>query len=67
MPQLAKMQLACANLVVVNKIDLVSAEQLNRVLSWLQVSVTNTSIMLATHGRVRNMDTQEIETFEKES
>jgi len=31
MAQLAKKQLSCANLVVVNKIDLVSAEQLNRV------------------------------------
>jgi len=67
MAQLAKKQLSCANLVVVNKIDLVSAEQLNRVLGWLQVAVTNTPIMLAAHGRVRNMDAQEIEVFEEES
>jgi len=67
MAQLAKKQLSCANLVVVNKIDLVSAEQLNRVQSWLKASVANTSILLATHGVVRKMDTHKIETFEKES
>jgi len=67
MAQLAKKQLSCANLVVVNKIDLVSKGQLNRVLGWLQVAVTNTPIMLAAHGRVRNMDAQEIEVFEEES
>jgi G3E family GTPase len=67
MAQLAKMQLVCANLVIVNKIDLVSKGQLNRVLGWLQVSVGNTPIMLATHGRVRSMDAQKIETLKKES
>lgn len=67
MAQLAKKQLSCANLVVVNKIDLVSVEQLNRVMGWLQVSVTNTPIMLAAHGRVHNMDAQEIEVLEEES
>jgi len=67
MAQLAKRQLGCANLVIVNKIDLVSKGQLNRVQSWLKASVANTSILLATHGVVRKMDTHKIETFEKES
>jgi len=67
MAQLAKRQLGCANLLIVNKIDLVSKGQLNRVQSWLKASVANTSILLATHGVVRKMDTHKIETFEKES
>ena len=67
MAQLAKKQLDCASLVVLNKIDLVSKEQLNRVLGWLQASVANTPIMLAKHGRIRSMDAQKIETLEKGS
>jgi G3E family GTPase len=67
MAQLAKKQLSCANLVVVNKIDLVSAEQLNRVLGWIRALVANIPIIPVTHGRVSRMDALRIETFEKES
>ena len=63
MARLAKMQLACVNLVIVNKIDLVSKDQLNRVLGWLQAIAMNTPILLATHGRVSSLDGQKIEIF----
>ena len=50
MAQLAKKQLGCANLVVVNKIDLVSAEQLNRVQSWLQAVKADIPIVAVEYG-----------------
>lgn len=52
MAQLAKRQLGCANLVVVNKIDLVSAGQLNRVLGWLQAVKTDLPVFTTSHGAV---------------
>ena len=52
MAQLAKKQLGCANLVVVNKIDLVSAEQLNRVQSWLQAVKAELPIVAVEFGRL---------------
>jgi G3E family GTPase len=52
MAQLAKKQLSCANLVVVNKIDLVSAEQLNRVMGWLQAVKSDMPVVTTSHGAV---------------
>jgi G3E family GTPase len=52
MAQLAKMQLTCANLVIVNKIDLVSKGQLNRVLGWLQAVKTDIPVFTTSHGAV---------------
>lgn len=52
MAQLAKMQLACANLVVVNKIDLVSKGRLNRVLGWLQAVKSDMPVVTTSHGAV---------------
>ena len=66
MSEMAKVQLAAANLFVVNKIDLVSEGQLNRVLGWLQAFAMNKPIILAEQGRVHRMDAQKIETFHKE-
>ena len=63
MARLVKMQLACVDLVIVNKIDLVSKEELNRVLDWLQVFAINTPILYASHGRVYSPDGQKIEIF----
>jgi len=50
MAQLAKRQLGCANLVVVNKIDLVSKSQSNRVLSWLQAVKADIPIVAVEYG-----------------
>lgn len=52
MAQLAKMQLACANLVIVNKIDLVSEVQLNSILGWLHAHKIVAPIKLVTHGHL---------------
>ena len=52
MAQLAKMQLACANLVIVNKIDLVSKEQLKRVLEVVQAVKTDIPVLTTSHGAV---------------
>lgn len=52
MAQLAKTQLAAAHLIVVNKIDLVSAGQLNSVLGWLQDLKAGVPILSVKHGDV---------------
>jgi G3E family GTPase len=52
MARLVKMQLSCASLVIVNKIDLVSEGQLNRVLSWLQAVKTDLPVFTTSHGAV---------------
>ena len=52
MDRLVKMQLSCANLVIVNKIDLVSKGQLNGVLDWLQAVKTNIPVLTTSHGAV---------------
>lgn len=67
MAQLAKTQLAAADWIIVNKVDLVSEGQLNRVVGWIRALVANVPIIPATHSRVSRMDALRIETFEKES
>jgi G3E family GTPase len=67
MAQLAKTQLAAADWIVVNKIDLVSEGQLNRVVGCIRALVANVPIIPVTHSRVSRMDALKIETFEKES
>lgn len=52
MAQLAKMQLVCSNLVTVNKIDLVSTGQLNRVLEVVQAVKTDMPVLTSSHGAV---------------
>lgn len=52
MAQLAQTQLAAANLVIVNKIDLVSERQLTRVLGWVQAVKTDIPILTTSHGAV---------------
>jgi len=52
MAQLAKMQLACANLVIVNKSDLVSEVQLNSIFGWLHALKIDVPIKLVTHGHL---------------
>ena len=54
MAQLAKRQLACSHMVVLNKIDLVSKGQSNRVLSWLQAEKTNLPVLATISGVVPN-------------
>jgi G3E family GTPase len=67
MAQLAKAQLAAADWIIVNKIDLVSEGELNRVLGWIRTLVANVPIIPVPHSRVSRMDALRIETFEKES
>jgi len=52
MSEMAKVQLAAANLLVVNKIDLVSEGQLNRVLGWLRFSNVDAPIHIAKNGHI---------------
>lgn len=52
MVQLAKMQLVCSNLVIVNKIDLVTTGQLNRVLEVVQAVKTDMPVLTSSHGAV---------------
>ena len=52
MAQLAKMQLACAYLVIVNKIDLVSKGQLDRVLGWAHTLKPGLPVLTTSHGAV---------------
>ena len=52
MAQLAKTQLAAASLVILNKIDLVSAGQLNRVLGWVQRVKTDVPVLTAKDGHI---------------
>jgi G3E family GTPase len=50
--KLATEQIKVADIVVINKIDLVSAEQLAEIRAWVQANVPRARVLEATHGRV---------------